>query len=85
MAGNGKKDRDAVRRAAHQLARKTGWSTEDFQAKSPLEKLQELDAEAAGSQAYANAEACPECEKLRTQLNDDTALCEKHLAEAMGF
>ena len=80
-----KPNRDDVRRAAHNLRRKAGWGTDDFQAKSPMEKLQELDAQARGDDAYEQAQACTDCVKARTETGDETALCEKHLAEAMGF
>lgn len=34
--------------------------------------------------AYADAEACPDCREERRRTGDATALCERHLAEAMG-
>ncbi len=77
--------RDDARKAAHKLARKTGWSVDDFEAKSPIEKLQELDAKDRSKDTYEDSEACAECAKAREESGDETALCQEHLAAAMGF
>lgn len=63
----------------------TDWDPAQFRAKTPAEKLQELVASEIGATAYAEETECSDCLAERTRLGDDTALCETHLAQAMGF
>jgi hypothetical protein len=45
------------------------------------EKLQSLRTE----DAYGEAGGCPDCTAAQTAGHDATALCERHLKQALGF
>jgi hypothetical protein len=77
--------RRIARQGAQQLKNQPGWDPSQFKAKDPLQRLQELVASEMGETAYSPGQVCEECVKVRQATNDDTALCEKHLAQAMGF
>lgn len=52
---------------------------------SPAERARELAQEARTGETYAEATACPDCALAREDTRDPTALCERHMAEAMGL
>lgn len=77
--------RRIAREGAQKLKNQPGWDPSTFKAKDPIQKLQELVASEMGQSAYAPDAVCEKCAKVRADLNDETALCEEHLAKAMGF
>ncbi len=77
-----KQRRKAAREAAHKLRRDPAWQALKT---SPMEKLEELDQKMRDARVYADAPRCEACATARENSGDDTALCEDHLAEAMGF
>lgn len=74
--------RKETREAAAKLKKDAAWS---LQSSDPMEKLMQLDQEARNEEVFEESEACEACTRLRQKTNDETALCEEHLAEAMGF
>ena len=74
--------RKESRAAAHKLRSDVSWHV----AKTdPMEKLRELDQAARGERVYDEAAECQACVQARVLSEDETALCDTHLAEAMGF
>lgn len=74
-----------VEEGVRELRNKPGWDPASFVSPDIKEKLLVLDQQSAGERAYSQGESCAECLAVREKKNDDTALCERHLAEAMGF
>lgn len=74
-----------VEEGVRELRNKPGWDPSSFVSTSAKEKLLVLDQQSAGERAYSEGAACADCQAAREQRKDDTALCERHLAEAMGF
>ena len=75
--------RKAAREGAHKLRSDVAWTSA---AKvDPMQKLRELDQEARGERVYDESTECQACIVVRVSSGDDTALCETHLADAMGF
>ena len=77
--------RRIAREGARRLQKKEGWDTTAFKARDPKERLRELDQQVRDEAVYGEAGACEACVKARVEADDETALCEQHLAEAMGF
>lgn len=67
------------------LRNKPGWDPSAFVPADPLERLMELDQQSRGEQTYQEATECEQCAEERARTGDDTVLCARHLAEAMGF
>ncbi len=80
-----RQDRKATRAAAHKLRNDPSWSTDGFTAKDPMEKLRELEAAEKAADALKAASSCEACASAQAETGDETALCDDHLAEAMGF
>ena len=79
-------DRETIKQQARLLRQKKGWNPHTFATEQPLETMQRLNQEQANRSLYEQADAvCEACESERVRSDDDTALCERHLAEAMGF
>ncbi len=74
-----------VEQGVRELRNKPGWDPKAFVPTSIKEKLLVLDQQSSGERAYAGGQICADCKAEREKKNDDTALCERHLAEAMGF
>lgn len=74
-----------IREGVKALRRKPGWDPSALETKSPLEQLRDLEQAEATTDSYDDAAKCEACEAERLRTSDDTALCEKHLAEAMGL
>lgn len=74
--------RKETRAAAHKLKSDVAWT---LQKKDPMERLMELDQEARNEDVFGEAEVCESCLRARRKTEDESALCEEHLAEAMGF
>lgn len=76
-------DMNEIKRAARQLRQQQGWDPDKFVTEDPKERLRQLNQEHANQAIYDKS--CPDCEALRQETRDETALCQTHLAEAMGF
>lgn len=76
-----------VQEGVRALKNKPGWDVESFVPASARaqERLMELDQQSRDEKVYDQARRCEGCEALRERSGDTTALCETHLAEAMGF
>ncbi len=83
--GPGLLSQEEVRQKARALRSRAGWDPSKRVSESLQEALARLDQEARDAHAYAQAQACQACAATRAKSGDDTALCEVHLAEAMGF
>lgn len=81
---NRQKKRQA-KEGAEALRQKPGWDPKAYSPKNPEEALRQLGQESRNEAAYASAAVCTECARLRQELQDETALCETHLAAAMGL
>jgi len=78
--------RKAAREAAHRLRKSNpDWDPTKFEARDPIDKLRELDAEHRSQKTYQGSANCDACRVERQKTGDETALCDEHLAEAMGF
>ena len=75
----------AIREGVKALRRKAGWDPSALKKKSPLEQLRDLEQSENTADSYRNAAVCAACEAERQTTGDDTALCPKHLSEAMGL
>ena len=80
-----RQDRKKAREAAHKLRKDPSWNPSGFKAKDPMEKLRELEAQEKSEEAMQASQECADCSAARKETNDDTALCDDHLAAAMGF
>ena len=80
-------DRETIKQEARRLRQKQGWNPHALATEQPLETMQRLNQEQANKKLYEDEArgACEACEDERVRSGDDTALCERHLAEAMGF
>lgn len=74
-----------VEEGVRELRNKPGWNPAAFSTPSIKEKLLVLDQQSAGERAYSEGQACTDCQAEREKRKDETALCDRHLAEAMGF
>jgi hypothetical protein len=74
-----------VQQGLRALKNKPGWDVSNFQAKDPMEELHRLDQQVRSKKTYDQSGVCPDCAALRDESGDDTALCDNHLAAAMGF
>jgi xanthine dehydrogenase iron-sulfur cluster and FAD-binding subunit A len=70
---------------AEVLRQKAGWDPSAFQRQSPKDQLRALEQQEKSAEAYSSSVVCPACLQARAQLQDETALCQTHLAEAMGL
>lgn len=71
---------DGVRR----LLATPGWNPHDFVAGRESERAPGAPTD-SGGRALDAAEACEACAEVRRTSHDPDALCERHLAEALGF
>lgn len=74
-----------VQEGLRALKKKPGWDVSAIGQTDPLEKLRDLDQEIRGNQVYGESGVCGACVKAREAEGDETALCDEHLAKAMGF
>lgn len=76
-----------VQEGVRALKNKPGWDVANFVPASARaqERLMELDQQSRDAKVFDEAQRCEGCESLRESTKDATALCETHLAEAMGF
>ena len=88
MTSNREKKR-IVDAGLRNLLSKPGWDPRKFRSgmtgiDADSTAMSSLQTERTGS-TYTKAEGCPECAKARKTSGDDTALCERHMREAMGL
>ena len=74
-----------IEKEVAKLRRKDGWDPSKIAREQPMEALQRLDQELANDRVYGESDACQACTKAREESGDETALCDEHFAEAMGF
>lgn len=74
-----------VQEGLRQLKNKPGWDVEAFASRNIQDDLRDFDQQLRGNQVYQESGLCQDCVQVRNQSDDETALCDKHLAEAMGF
>lgn len=67
------------------LKKKPGWDVEAFARRDIESDLRDFDQQLRGNQIYGESGECADCEGLREKSGDKTALCDDHLAKAMGF
>ena len=84
MESNRKKKK-AIQDGVAKLRAKPGWDPQKVERDSPERALERLASETATSAAYAEAPACKECLARQAELGDRSALCDTHLAQAMGL
>lgn len=77
--------RKLAREGAARLKRKPGWDPSKVVRASAEERLRALDQDTKNQHAYQGAEVCGACDAARAESGDETALCDEHLREAMGF
>ena len=81
-----KPNQDELNRQVRKLMNKPGWDPKRHVSEQPLEALRRLDQEARNEEIFeAQSTQCEQCLALRAEQGDETALCQEHLAQAMGF
>jgi hypothetical protein len=85
MSDSNRQKKQLAKDGAASLRQKAGWDPSSFQKQSAKEQLRDLSQQEKSAGAYQDADACQDCTKIRAELQDQTALCQKHLAEAMGM
>lgn len=80
-----RQDRKEARAAAHKLRKDPSWNPAGFKPSDPRDKLRELESAERSAEAMEASSECSECAQLRATSGDETALCQEHLAAAMGF
>lgn len=78
-----RQDRKDARAAAHKLRNDPAWAAPV--GNDPMQKLRELDQQTRDERVFSDAAECDACVAARAVAGDETALCDDHLAEAMGF
>lgn len=78
-----------VQSGLRKLKNKPGWDVEAFRqrqgAQAGTQGLRDLEQKMRGHQVYDDSAICEPCKKQRQRTGDKTALCEQHLAAAMGL
>jgi hypothetical protein len=74
-----------VRQGLRELKNKPGWDVEAFRSGDPEQGLRDLDQKMRGHRVYGESQECAQCQAIRDDTGDETALCQLHLAEAMGL
>ena len=81
-AGATRKELEAQLRRLRQTQ---GWNPAKLARETPMEAMERLNQKIKSEGIYGEAQACEACELLREDTQDETALCQQHLSEAMGF
>ena len=77
-----KEKKRSIRAGVDALRLRPGWDpSEPGAGKAELAHAQQADRSAT---VYARSDDCGACEQERASTGDSTALCEEHLAAAMG-
>ena len=74
-----------VAQGVRRLKAKPGWDPASRVRESPEGAMARLDQESRSGKVYAEGEACQACVAARAEDGDESALCDAHLAAAMGF
>ena len=74
-----------IEKEVAKLRRKEGWDPSKIAREQPMEALQRLDQEMANDRVYGESDTCEACVMAREESGHETALCQEHFAEAMGF
>ena len=74
-----------VKEGLRKLRNQPGWDIEKYQESDPEEGLRQLDQQMRGNRVYGQSDHCEACQQTRHKSGDDTALCDEHLAAAMGL
>jgi hypothetical protein len=77
--------KQVVQEGLRRLMAKPGWNREVPNEGDAGRKMMQLDQLHRDDALRSETSSCPACEKIRTDLDDETALCEQHLAQVMGF
>jgi hypothetical protein len=77
----------SARASARRLRQRADWDPVKVLAArpSPQEQLDHQVQISQNESTYDQAEHCHHCVEARNTLNDVTALCDTHLAQAMGL
>ena len=77
----------SVRTSAQALRRRSEWDPERVLGKRerPEQRLAREIAAESSDAAYQAADGCEVCSAARAESGDDTALCDEHMAAAMGL
>ena len=75
-----------IAEAARKLRSRDDWNPDRVLGarESPEEQLSREVAELRSESTYRKATDCKPCARARVEMADETALCEKHLAAALG-
>ncbi len=74
-----------VKEGLRALKNKPGWDVDAYRNRDPQQGLRQLEQSMRGHRTYEDAQSCTDCEAIRQDSDDETALCDRHLAEAMGL
>ncbi len=75
-----------VKEGVRRLLEQPDWNPQNFLAGRDVEQGQaELGAAAKQERIFNEASTCSACKDAQDASGDASALCEHHLAEAMGF
>lgn len=85
MSSSKRQKRQSIRHGAHNLRNKPGWDPTNFERDDPLERLRDLSQQERTEASFNAAAGCAACQKEAETSGKDDALCQTHLAEAMGF
>ena len=77
-----KREIDAQARA---LLNKPGWDPRRLAKTDAQTELRDMDQHSRNQRTYGQATSCQDCQAEQKQSGDQEALCQRHLAEAMGF
>lgn len=67
------------------LRSKPGWDPTALQKDDPEDALRDLGQSERTEKAYSAENTCDACNVAKEKSSDDTALCEAHFAQLMGF
>ena len=74
-----------IQKGLRELRNKPGWDTSKYENSDPEEGLRQLSQQMRENQTYDQSHHCEACQEVRHDSGDDSALCDEHLAAAMGF
>ena len=75
----------SLAREAQRLRQRPGWNPDQHVRRSREGFLREGIERQRVATAFDASDSCPDCEAARREQDDPTALCEKHLRQAMGL
>ena len=78
-----------VQAGVRRMLNRPGWDPREFASgNTGIDRTSRAADEIRRQQAdgtYESTTDCPECARARQQSGDETALCEKHMRQAMGI